>query len=217
MSNFDLPPIPDDILNNRCKFCKFYIDGKENRKIKHNEVYRYVDNPCVCKIQSIARYKYQVHDEDWRDVHYEVYNDGECRSFTPNFGYPICRDCEKYSPFYHTNDEENFGCRAEPKGRHIAVLGNLYGNARDQYEYMVCEKWVMEPIHRHRAIERAAAGKLPQCFDPNTYRLLTPVGENKAAEEWQRITREYEQEKAKIEKEKEEKLKTDENGQYKLF
>ena len=217
MGEFDLPSIPDDIFNNRCMFCMFYIKGKENRAIRTNEVYRIVDNPCVCKIQSIALYKYQEHNENWTEVHYEVYKDGECRSFTPNFGYPICRDCGKYNPFCRTDDKEKFGCTTEPVNRRIAVLGNRYGNNRDPYEYMVCDKWVMEKVGRHRAIQRVAEGKLPQCFDPKTYLLLTPTNKNVVAEEWIRITREHEQEKAKREKEAAEKTMIDENGQYKMF
>ncbi|MEE0839055.1 MAG: hypothetical protein U0L72_00700 [Acutalibacteraceae bacterium] len=208
-----LPKIPDDIYENRCRYCMHHIPEKENREIKSKEVYRNLDNPCVCKIQSIAQYKYQEHDKEWRDFWYVPYEDGECRSFTPNYGYPICHNCE-YSNQFRRDSEY---CTKEPKNRKVAVIGNNYGTEYWKFAYMICDKWKMDSLGRHKALERVAEGKLPQCFDPETYKLLNPTQENKAAERWSRIIKEHKEQAEKAEQERKEKEQTDDNGQYKMF
>lgn len=208
-----LPKIPDDIYNNRCKYCRHFIEGKENREIKDNEVNRNNNNPCVCKIQSIAQYKYQEHDKEWRNFWYIPYDDGECRSFTPNFGYPVCYNCEYENSFM----EESAYCTITPKNRKVAVIGNNYGADYWNFAYMICDKWKMALCWRNNALENVARGKLPAAFDPNTFKLLKPAEENAAAEKWTVIVKEQ---KEKLQKEAEllaEEKKTDENGQYKLI
>ena len=208
-----LPAIPNAIFENRCKYCMHYIEGKENREIKQNETYRNIDNPCVCKIQSIAGYKYQKHNKDWTDFWYVPYDDGECRTFAPNFGYPICNYCEHFAPF---NKESEY-CRIGPKNRKTVVIGRCYDGEFWKYGFMICDKWKMHEIGRRYALERVAEGKLPQCFDPVTFKLLKPTTENTAAEKWKKIIEKQKIEMLRAEAEQKEKEKTDENGQYKMF
>ena len=208
-----LPKIPDDIYENRCKYCMHHIQGKENREIKNNEVYRSLDNPCVCKIQSIARYKYQEHDKEWQEFWYVPYEDGECRSFTPNFGYPICNYCEYCNQFMPDSEY----CTKETKNRKVATIGNNYGAEYWKFAYMICDYWKMKSLWRSDALEKVAKGKLPQCFDPVTYKLLKPAQENKAAQHWQEIIEEYRKQAEKAERERIEKERTDKKGQYKIF
>lgn len=208
-----LPKIPDDIYNNRCQYCIHFIEDKENREIQRHEIWRCSDNPCPCKIQSIAQYKHQEHDEDWREFWYVPYDDGECRSFTPLYGYPICYYCEYHNSFM----KEQEYCTITPKNRRIAVIGNQYGGEHWQYAYMICDKWKLDSSWRKRALEKVARGRLPAIFDPNTFKLLKPAKENKVAEKWAVIVKEQ---KEKLQKEAEllaEEKKTDENGQYKLL
>ena len=208
-----LPAIPIDIFENRCKYCMHFIEGIENREIKQNEVYRNIDNPCVCKIQSIAGYKYQEHNKDWTEFWYVPYADGECRTFAPNFGYPICKYCEYFAPF---NKESEY-CRTEPKNRKTAVIGRCYDAEFWKYAFMVCDKWKMHEIGKKHALERVAKGKLPQCFSPVTFKLLKSTQENKVAEKWKEIIEKQKTEMLRAEAEQKEKEKTDDNGQYKMF
>lgn len=208
-----LPKIPDDIFENRCKYCVHFIPGKENREIKQNETYRNIDNPCVCKVQSIAGYKYQEHNKDWTEFWYVPYSDGECRSFAPGFGYPICNFCEYVNQFRDASEY----CTKEPINRKTAVIGRNYGTDYWKFAYMVCDKWKMGEIYRHKAIEKVAEGKLPQCFDPSTFKLLSPTKINTVAERWNVLISKHKKEIQKAEQERKEKEKTDENGQYKMF
>lgn len=208
-----LPKIPDDIYENRCKYCRHHIIGKENREIKPHEVYLCSNNPCVCNIQSIARYNYQVHDERYERYECVPYADGECRSFTPNMGFPICENCEYGNPF--SKDTEY--CLGKPKNRKVAVVGMSYGAEYWKYAYMVCDNWKMSIVDRRGALERVAQGKLPPCFDPKTFKLLKPTETNKAAEQWEKIIEVEKERLAQIEAERIEKEKTDENGQYKML
>ncbi len=208
-----LPKIPDDIYNNRCKYCRHFIEGKENREIKNNEIWRYNDNPCVCNIQCIAQYKHQEHDDNWREFWYVPYDDGECRSFTPSVGYPICNYCEYYNSFMN---EQKY-CTITPKNRRIAVIGNQYGGEHWEYAYMICDKWKMDSIWQRNALEYVARGRLPAIFNPNTFKLLKPQEENTAAEKWAIIVKEQKEKIQKLAVAEAEAKKTDENGQYKLL
>lgn len=208
-----LPKIPDDIYENRCRYCIHFIAGKENREIKPNEVNRNIDNPCVCKVQSIAGYKYQEHNGDYSEFWYVPYDDGECRTFAPNFGYPICRYCEYFAPF---NKELEY-CKIKPTNRKTALIGRMYDGEFWKYGYMICDKWKMGELGRHKAIEKVAEGRLPQCFDPTTFKLLLPAKENMVAEKWKEIIDNQKSEILRAEAEQREKEKTDDNGQYKIF
>ena len=208
-----LPKIPDDIYDNRCRYCMHFIEGKVNREMTENESYRNCDNPCACKIHSIAQYKYQEHDKDYRNFWYIPYDDGECRSFTPVYGYPVCHYCEYVNMFM----KESEYCSTTPKNRKRAVIGNCYGTEYWNFAYMICDKWKMCSMGRNDALERVARGRLPAVFDPDTYKLLSPAKANKTAEKWAAIINEQ---KEKLQKKAEilaEEKKTDENGQYKLI
>ena len=206
-----LPKIPDDTFENRCRYCLHFVEGKENREIKDSEVYRPLDNPCPCHVQSIARYCYQVKLPDGR---YEnlPYSDGECRSFAPVFGYPICRDCEYFNCFM---EEREYCTKSIPlENRKIAALGNTYGQERYSRNFYVCDKWKLKGHWKDSAIKSVAEGRLPRAFDPDTLKLLGPVA-GIALEKWQSIENELRKE---LIKEAEEKaLKVDDDGQIKIL
>lgn len=206
-----LPKIPDEIFENRCRYCRHFIDGKTNREIEDVEVWRCSDNPCPCHIQGIARYCYQVKLPDGR---YEKlpYSDGECRSFAPVFGYPICRDCEYFNCFM---EEREYCINSIPlEKRKMAALGNTYGRKNFSRIFYVCAKWKLKDIWKESAIKLVAEGKLPKSFDPDTLKLLGPVN-GIAFEKWLRIETERRKELAKEAEEK--ALKVDDDGQIKIF
>ena len=206
-----LPKIPDDIFENRCRCCRHFIVGKENREIKDGEVWRSSGNPSPCQIQAIAGYKFQVKLPDGRYV-YKPYEDGECRSFAPVFGYPICRDCECFNPFM---EEREYCTKSVPlEKRNVAALGNTYGHERYSRTFYICDKWKLNPTWKDRAITFVAEGRLPKAFDPDTLKLLKPV-EGIAFQKWQQIENEH---KKKLAKEAEEKaLNIDDDGQIKII
>lgn len=206
-----LPKIPDDIYNNRCRYCHHFQKEYENKEVKHPFSARAEDQGS-CKIQSIAGYCYQEHNDSWTEFTDKVYEDGECRSFTPNFGYPICESCEHFNHF----KTDNY-CYGKPKNRRIAVIGNNYGKEAWDYAHMICDNWVMRQSMRGYALEYVALGKLPAAFDPKTYKLLKPTEENRVAEEWRKIQEETQKRIEKENYDKEQAKKTDSEGQYRLF
>lgn len=173
-----LPKIPDAIYENRCRYCSFFLKDGENREIKSNEVWRH-NFPGPCKIQGTADYMYSV----WKNNEYEehVYEDGECRSFTPRYGYPMCEYCEHHNHFH----EDTYCLKEIPfEKRRVVALGNTYG--RDVYKvgFMICDRWKLSSTFRDTALKHIADGKLPKLMNPETFMLLKPAEENEAAEKW---------------------------------
>lgn len=213
-----LPKIPDAIYENRCRYCRFFLKDGENREIKTNEVWQH-NFPGSCKIQGIARYNYQIRNNgDYEKIPYE---DGECRSFTPNYGYPMCEYCEYFNHFH----KDAYCFKEIPfDKRRVVALGNTYG--RDVYKagFMICDKWKLSHTWRNGVLKSIADGNLPKLMDPETFMLLKPKGKNEAAEKWRKIEserredlkRKAEEEKVRKEKEALDRL-TDRNGQMKLF
>lgn len=206
-----LPKIPDDIYNNRCRYCRHFQKEYENKEVKRPFSNRAEDQGS-CRIQGVSRYYYQEHNENWTEFTYKVYEDGECRSFAPNFGYPVCESCEHFNHF----KTDNY-CYGKPKNRRVAVIGNNYGAEVWNYAYMICDNWKMRMSNRRFVLESVALGRLPAMFDPETFELLKPTEENKAAEEWRKIQEEINKRIEKENYDKEQAEKTDKDGQYKLF
>ena len=97
------------------------------------------------------------------------------------------------------------------------MIGNNYGAEVWNYAYMICDNWKMRMSERRFALESVALGRLPAMFDPETFNLLKPTEENKAAEEWRKIQEEINKRIEKENYDKEQAKKTDKDGQYKLF
>ncbi len=215
-----LPKIPDAIYENRCRYCWHFLKNGENREIQSHEIWlpEYTF-PGPCKIQSIAGYKYQVRNNG--DCEYFPYEDGECRSFVPAYGYPMCEYCEHHNHFH----EDTYCLKEIPlEQRRVVALGNTYGREVYKVGFMICDNWKLSQFWRKDALEKIADGRLPKLMNPETFMLLKPAEENEAAEKWLKIEaerreeleKEAAEEKARKEKEELDRM-TDRNGQMKLF
>jgi hypothetical protein len=215
-----LPKIPDEIYENRCRYCGHFLKDGENREIKSHEIWLPESRfPGPCKIQAIAKYKYQIRNNGLYE--YLTYEDGECRSFTPKFGYPMCEYCEHHNHFH----EDTYCLKETPfDQRRVVALGNTYGREVYKVGFMICDCWKLRSTVRDTALKYIADGKLPKLMNPETFMLLKPVEENEAAEKWLKIEadrkeelkRKTEEEKARKEKEELDRM-TDRKGQLKLF
>ncbi len=205
-----LPKIPDDIYEKRCKYCKFFTVGQENRELRSNEVFS--NKPKVCRIQGIARYCYQTREKDGTCIEHP-YEDGECRSFNPNYGYPVCYHCKYYN---HFREDGNCCSKNVPmsKRRSPAIVGPSKYN---EFDYLVCDNWTCSTTFQSSAIRLAAEGRLPRVFDSKTFKLLSPIEESRAAAEWLEIEKKHFAETEKKAKEEQLAKRTDENGQLSLF
>ena len=178
-----LPKIPDDIYNNRCRYCLHFCKEAENRDFESKECYSYnLKKPC--QIQEIASYKYQVrHDDGTFRGSYE-YTDGECRSFAPLLSYPgICKSCS-----YHNSFTSGFCMKADKKKNyHLAVVGNTYGSELYASGYFTCDNWVISENAKRYIAQDLPRERVPLIFDPKTYKLLTPLEISEKAAEWAKI------------------------------
>lgn len=208
-----LPRIPDEIYENRCKYCWHFVKNKENREIKEYEIFLHGDRkPCPCKIQLIAQYRYQICDNG--EYKYIPYEDGECRSFSPNYGYPMCYSCEHFDRF----SKEHSRKKDVPLSKRKRVaLGNTYGNESRERGFLICSNWECAKHSRDYALKNAAEGRIPRMFDSKTFKLLSPIEESRAAEEWLEIEKKHIAEINKKAKKEELDKRTDKNGQLSLF
>ena len=181
-----LPKIPDEIYNNRCRYCTHFCKEAENRDFKSEECYRY-DVKKPCQIQEIASYKYQVRHDDGTfrgSYEYIVYKDGECRSFAPLLSYPgICRSCAHYNSFFR-----DFCNKADKKKNYRqAVIGNTYGGEAYESGYFTCDNWVISERAKGYIAQDLPRERVPLIFDPKTYKLLTPLEISEKNAEWAKI------------------------------
>ena len=187
------PKIPDEIYENRCKYCRHFCQDGENRVFQDNEVYSYSVKKS-CGIISIAGYSYQVWDGECRVVDEVVYDDGECRTFAPWYAYPgICASCAYHNSFVEgccTNN--NRGSDFRP-----VFIGQQYGE-KNPYEYHTCSKWKMNERLKEHYLRAIVLGRVPPILDEN-FRLVSPQKASEAALRWAQFR---EEELAKTEKEK---------------
>ena len=142
--------IPDDVWENRCRWCVHRIRD-ENMTVERSRIWNasYRDR-LPCRIIGIAMHSLIP---------------GECKSFHPNWVYGICETCEHNNMF-----AEGF-CRAEcqPNKRKVFV-GEGYGNPAYWAEHALstCDNYTPNPNYFDGMRKQAVDGKIPRNFDPVT-------------------------------------------------
>lgn len=181
-----LPKIPDDIYENRCRYCFHFCKEGENRDFKDNEVYSYQIKHS-CDILGVARYFYQVrHDNGtfWGEVENIAYSDGECRSFSPMLSYPgICNSCRYHNPFV-----KGYCTIEKGKDYRIAFIANDHGSESYGSGYYTCSNWKMSENAKYYYLKDIVAEKVPPIIDTKTFKLIAdPCKLTEAVKEWAEI------------------------------
>lgn len=207
------PRIPDDIYNNRCRYCLHFCAEGENRDFEPREVL----SPRIrssCNILGVSSYGVQRKNETNGEYYYKVYEDGECRSFAPRWTHPgICHSCRHHNTFREDTNYCMLPIEAQ-KNRRIAVILNDYGSDAHRSSGDVCDKWEYRSHIKDRAVDEAAKGLIPAIFDPKTFKLLNCQTMSQAAIEWAKIA---EIERRKTEEKKRIDLLKSEPEQISLF
>lgn len=169
------PSIPDNIYNNRCRYC-MHFTGLPNTTGELSQGQLFSCKPSTpCNIISIANYcEQKIISYHPISCTYEVH-DNECFSFTPNYGYPgICDSC-RYSN--HSFDESDYCSlpKEEITDRRPLLIGYTFGQRKTDYwtyAYHTCSKWQLSDSWYNSAVKSTAEGRLPRTWDPNTRKLI---------------------------------------------
>lgn len=176
------PKIPDEIYENRCRYCFHFCKDGENRDFDQKEEYSY-SAKLPCRIHSIAGYSHQERVEDGTPRgSYEkiVYTDGECRSFVPHLSYPgICKSCT-----YHNCFIEGYCTTIKGDDYRRAFLVNGYGNKAYESDFYTCSKWKISERAKDYFLSDMVLERVPLIIDPKTFKLIAPHKISDAAKEW---------------------------------
>lgn len=164
------PKIPDEIYENRCKYCVHFVRDGENRDFEAREAYLHSTNPS-CRIFTIAGYKYQIPlMESNRFAGHEnvPFFDGECRTFAPRLAYPgICQSCAYHNCFVK-------GCPTEKRGDDYrrAFIANDHGSEEYASNFYTCSNWKIKDTFKDLLLEDIANGRAPNVIDLETFKLI---------------------------------------------
>ena len=179
------PKIPDEIYENRCRYCWHFCKDGENRDFDVKEEYSY-STKLPCKIHSIAGYFHQerVQDGTPRGYYKNIpYTDGECRGFTPHLSYPgICQSCEYHNEFVdgYCNGEKGDDYR-------LAFLANAHGSEQYGSKFYTCSKWKMSSRLKDYYLEDIVYGRVPPIVVVKTFKLVSPLKLCEVAQAWAEI------------------------------
>ena len=178
----NLPKIPDKIYENRCKYCVHFCRDGENREYEPKDIFSYSIKHS-CRILAIAKYCYQKRIENgtlFGDYEYIVYDDGECRSFTPHLSYPgICQSCE-----YHNCFTDGYCYIEKGSDYRIAFMANTHGDESYASNFYTCSKWKMKSHVKKYFLDDIVLGKVPPIIDIETFKLVEPQRLSETAKVW---------------------------------
>lgn len=182
--------IPDDVFKNRCPYCMHGQVRAGNKDIPEGWVFQiYHIKDLSCRVMGVARYDRIP---------------GECESFQPNDIFGICLTCMHFSSYHGTT-----GCVLDdhPNRRCVYVV-NSYGKSTYANIGYTCDNYEVKPYLTERMVSEAAAGRIPQNFDPKTMEPIGRLEETKAAKIWEQLT-----DKARAEEEAARRAREEKNGQ----
>ena len=183
--------IPDDVFETRCPYCIHGQTRAGNKDIPEAWVFQiYHIKDLSCRVMGIAKYERIP---------------GECETFQPNDIFGICLTCMHFNSY-----QETTGCVLDdhPNRRCVYVV-NSYGKSTYANIGYTCDNFEVKPYLTERMVSEAAAGRIPQNFDPETMEPIGRLEESKgAAEHWEMLTR-----KARAEEEAARRAREEKNGQ----
>ncbi len=163
--------IPDDIFENRCRYCKFGIPEHNNQVVPENILFSYQSEGIKsCQIFAIAQYGKIP---------------GECLDFSPRAYFGICQTCAYSSSFC-----DGFCRRDEQPNKRQLFLGyGGCGNAPNPDYWQnhclsTCDNYKVSAMHEKWIIEAVTKGRSPANFDPITMKAIEPARENAVVAEW---------------------------------
>lgn len=202
MSMDDVIRIPDEIWEERCRWC-VHRQTEKNRSVVRWETStsrQDVSASVPCRILSIAGYDRIP---------------GECVSFAPHDIYGLCMTCAHDRMFHR---KEGF-CELDERPNYRQVyLGIGYQNPEywGRHRLSTCDNYCPNSIHFDGMRRDAAEGKIPQNFDPETMEPVRETERNETAEKWARIREKQEIEDTRKRAEAEmmrEQLEAERSGQ----
>lgn len=164
--------IPDDVFETRCRWCWHRQPGTDNQDWPQERVFsQYWSRQQPCKIFGLCKPL---------DV------PGECLTFTPHpfSHYGICLSCA------YTNSFRDGYCTRPggPLNKRQIYLGEEYHSDYFRVHGLsTCDLYAANPNFYDLMRRDAAAGLVPQIFDPETMQPIGPTEYNDAAEKWRKI------------------------------
>lgn len=188
--------IPDDVFQNRCRWCIQGRTENENREIPEAHLFvNYYHDTFPCNIMGINQCDRVP---------------GECLSFHPNWIYGICGTC------YWSNQFHDGFCRHEaPENKRVVFLGGDYCGDNGYWAHYrsTCDRYMVNPRLKDLILRDVLRGKSPANFDPDTWEPIGNMEESPAAEEWRRLREQAQQEQAEAEAKRKEAQKPAEDQQ----
>lgn len=198
--------IPDDVFENRCRYCHHGRPESGNKDIPAEWLWSsFHRKELSCQIFGISGC-------------YKV--PGECLSFTPNFIFGICYTCE-----YNNSFHEGFCLRNEQPNKRQVYLGCGDFGAAYQPNYWMkhilstCDGYKPDSDWMDVMRRQAAEGRIPKNFDPETMKPVGPGMENETVLKWAEAVKQQEAAReAERKAEAERRIASDPNGgQTSLF
>jgi hypothetical protein len=154
--------IPDDVYENRCRWCVHYQKQFPNLPIEKRLLFSHSGSKRPCRILGIAEFsKIQ----------------GECLSFcsVPMFG--VCRYCEHYNSFCPNE------CMIDkPRDQRTVFSTQTYGQCQTNC-YKVCEHYKASKFWKTHILKNACIGRAPINFEFDTWNGIDILRTNKEENE----------------------------------
>lgn len=160
-----VPKIPSDIYENRCRYCRHFCQGGENRDYDSRELFSY-NVKLPCRIFGISGHCYQINADGIN----RPYEDGECRSFEPNKSFPgICNSCKYFNHFV-----DGFCVREKAEDYRYAVRGTTHGNEVYERRFWTCKNWAISDFSKDCYLRDVVDGLAPPILNPRTFKIVAP-------------------------------------------
>lgn len=165
--------IPEDVFENRCRWCR---QGRTEN-----------GNPGIPKKHLFSARWHHTFPCNIMGIEQSDKVPGECLSFSPNYIYGICDTCLHSNMF-----SEGFCLRCDgPSNKRIVFLGVIH-NGDDYWTHTrsTCDHYIVNPKLKDLILKDVLRGKSPANFDPDTWKPLEIIEGSQAAAQWQKLREE---------------------------